>query len=95
MNKDNAKDYLPLVQALADGKQIQSQLGLRLEWRDTNHPDFSMSPEQYRIKPEPKEIWMNRYPNGAHFGPFDSKQDAHWGRANDTAIQVCFREVIE
>jgi hypothetical protein len=26
MNKDNAKDYLPIVQALADGKQIQRRM---------------------------------------------------------------------
>ena len=28
MNKDNAKDYLPLVQALADGKQLQYLLAV-------------------------------------------------------------------
>jgi len=95
MNKDNAKDYLLLVQALADGKAIQSCNWVG-DWQDINgRVDFLMPPANYRIKPEPKEIWMNRYPNGAHFGPFDSKQDAHWGCANDTAIQVCFREVIE
>jgi hypothetical protein len=26
MNKDNAKDFLPIVQALADGKQIQRRM---------------------------------------------------------------------
>lgn len=40
MNKDNAKDYLPLVQALADGKVIQGKF---LDgWRDLNVVSFDM-----------------------------------------------------
>ena len=53
MNKDNAKDYLPLVQALADGKTIQLK---KLDgWSDCERTGFSFPPDQYRIKPEPRE----------------------------------------
>lgn len=55
MNKDNAKDYLPLVQALAEGKVIQLLCGST--WEDTNHPAFNLLPENYRIKPEPEQLW--------------------------------------
>lgn len=96
MNASNAKDYLPLVQALADGRVIQhSPTGASPWWDDAEDLDFTDSPSNYRIKPEPKEIWMNRYPNGVESGPYDSEQEAHRLRANDTSIPVRYREVIE
>ncbi len=52
MNKDNAKDYLPLVQALAEGKQIQ--IRDHGGWHDETNPNFVLEIERYRIKPEPK-----------------------------------------
>jgi hypothetical protein len=54
MNKDNAKDYLPLVQALADGKEIQVK-SMAKEWITcTQDFYFNATPDNYRIKPEPK-----------------------------------------
>ena len=49
MTKDNAKDFLPLVQALAEGKTLQCKYidG----WRDVESPTFDEN-YQYRIKPE-------------------------------------------
>ena len=68
MNKDNAKDYLPLVQALAEGKTIQQRTWTDVnqwEWRDADEVDlFRYNPSDYRIKPEPREIWVV-------VGPFD------------------------
>lgn len=59
MNKDNARLYLPLMQALADGKQIQV-LYYPNDWHDLNKPTFHLPPERYRIKPEPfeAEVWV-------------------------------------
>lgn len=58
MNKQNAKDYLPLVQALADGKTIQLA-GYENNWSDLDCPDFTATPNKHRIKPEPHpaESW--------------------------------------
>ncbi|MCS4234456.1 hypothetical protein [Stenotrophomonas sp. BIGb0135] len=63
MNKDNAKDYLPLVQALADGKVIQwrDHYGV---WRDMEELSYPWPADHYRIKPETKEIWVNQYLDG-------------------------------
>lgn len=59
MNKDNAKDYLPLVQALADGKVIQLHNGVS-DWQDINGSvDFLMPPVNYRIKSEPLVIYAS------------------------------------
>jgi hypothetical protein len=62
MNKGNAKDYLPLVQAMADKKTIQwkSDEGF---WEDIDEIEFCMydDPSCYRIKPEPRtfEMYIN------------------------------------
>jgi hypothetical protein len=54
MNKDNAAQYLPIVQAVADGKTIQFKGNLG-KWEDMDDPAFFQGPESYRIKPEPRE----------------------------------------
>lgn len=51
MNKENAHLYLPLVQALAEGKTIQ--YGLESIWGDVKDPNFLNPPQYYHIKPEP------------------------------------------
>lgn len=56
MNKNDAAQYLPLVQALADGKTLQSNVSGT--WDDIDEPLFQNSPTTYRIKPEPREIWV-------------------------------------
>jgi hypothetical protein len=59
MNKNNAAQFLPLVQALADGKTIQLLHTVR-GWEDAENIDFSCPPESYRIKPDPREFWIYR-----------------------------------
>ena len=104
MNKDNAKDYLPLVQALAEGKAIQYRNAGKEEWRDTSNPKFKMGPEHYRIKPEPREIWVNIYPIGekgtvfthtAHYG-YDSEEEAREAAGNAALeVAVLMRTVFD
>ena len=52
MNKENAHLYLPLIQALADGKTIECQ-NTESTWVNSANPSFHRTPERYRIKPEP------------------------------------------
>jgi hypothetical protein len=59
MNKENAHEFLPLVQALADGKTIQMRDVVSEEitlWYDLDPSDiyFRADPEEYRTKPEPR-----------------------------------------
>ena len=55
MNAENAKDYLPLLQALADGKTIQYKNPYKNEWEETKNLYASVPVSHYRIKPEPRE----------------------------------------
>ncbi len=67
MNKDNARDYLPLVQALAEGKTIQvaeAEFGVKIKWVDIESPEFGLNPSFYRIKPEPKWIRLGLFKQG-------------------------------
>lgn len=97
MNKDNAKDYLPLVQALSEGKVIQGRMAYSGRWRDMPEEfDFSGPAESYRIKPEPREIWVNQW-NGNGYVVFDSEDEAvaHANRYGIGHSTTCYREVIK
>lgn len=55
MNRQQAKELLPIIQAFSEGKTIESRCikGDTSLWSDDNNPDFDEDFE-YRIKPEPK-----------------------------------------
>lgn len=55
MNRNQAKDLLPIIQAYAEGKAIESRCikGDKSLWYDDEDPSFDNDFE-YRIKPKPK-----------------------------------------
>lgn len=94
MNASNAKDYMPLVKALADGKVIQTKTQTG-KWKNLTEVDWLRSVEEYRVRPEPQEFWANRYPDGS-LGPalYFTREDAK-KCATPKSTQVRYREVIE
>jgi hypothetical protein len=56
MNKENAYLYLPLVQALTEGKTVQFEYAKDI-WKSFVNLEFTHSPEKYRIKPEPSRTF--------------------------------------
>ena len=52
MTREQAKELLPIIQAWAEGKNIQFLSDG--EWHDINQADFTCYHDKYRIKPEPK-----------------------------------------
>jgi hypothetical protein len=97
VNLNNAKDYLPLVQGLAEGRVIQykyQKSDKSYAWMDLEScVDFCVPAEFYRIKPEPREIWVNEYPNeiNSAYRSYDlaAAHCLEYGRT------VRYREVIE
>lgn len=73
MTRQEAKELLHIIQAWAEGKNIQFLSDG--EWHDINQADFTCYPDKYRIKPEPKyrpfknqeECW-NEMHNHPDFG---------------------------
>ena len=76
MTREEAKQLLPIIQAFAEGKAIESRCikGYKSLWYDDEDPSFDNDLE-YRLKPEPKylpfknaeECWqemLNHHPFG-------------------------------
>lgn len=53
MNRNQAKELLPIIKAFSEGKTIQYK-SLEGIWEDRDKVSFNCEPECYRIKPEPK-----------------------------------------
>ena len=58
MNRERAKELLPIIEAFANGEDIEYR------WKEvpiwtllTNQPEFNNVVE-YRIKPKPRELWI-------------------------------------
>ncbi len=78
MNRHTAKLFLPLVQALADGKTIRGRASAKHDWvdfEDGEEVDFTDPPDHYQIKPEPFECYMNIYDTGSHIA-WDTREEA-------------------
>ena len=59
MTREEAKEFLPLIQAYAEGKTIQVFDDIDSKWYDTINGkvlncNFMLPVSKYRIKPEPK-----------------------------------------
>lgn len=57
MNRQQAKELLPIIQAFIDGKTIQSKLKIKFEgfedfedWEVDSNPTFNIHLYEYRIK---------------------------------------------
>ena len=82
MNRNQAKELLPIIKAFSEGKAIQQTDGY--DWYDLDDPDFMANGSSYRIKPETKyrpfknadECWqeMQKY---KPFGWLKDKNDGH------------------
>lgn len=55
MDRKQAKELLPIIQAFAEGKEIQAYNPATNEWYDKYEcVNFSAESPKYRIKPKPK-----------------------------------------
>ena len=52
MKRKNAKELLPIIQAFAEGKCVETKTGSG--WVNMENMSFVGKPKSYRIKPEPK-----------------------------------------
>lgn len=66
MTRDEAREFAKVVQAYADGKDVQfRKVNGSCAWSDSVvSPAFDALNCEYRIKPEPREWWI--VPNAAH-----------------------------
>lgn len=62
MNREETKEAIKVMQAYAEGKEIEYRTGN--VWCLCRNPSWSFGDIYYRIKPEPKVIWVNEYEDG-------------------------------
>lgn len=82
MNRNQAKELLPIIKAFSEGKVIQMKT-VDKGWQDILFASFDSNPEDYRIKPEPKyrpfkdadECWQEMLKHQ----PFGWVRDKSWG----------------
>lgn len=52
MNRNQAKEMLPIIQTFAEGKGVETKTGSG--WISIGNMSFAGNPNSYRVKPEPK-----------------------------------------
>ena len=98
MTREEAKEWLPIIQAWAEGKVIET-FGDVMRWVETDNLKFNSSPKFYRIKPERKyrpfetkeECWnemLKHQPFGWLREKANKKEMVHIGRIYDISDDV-------
>ena len=87
MNRKEAKELMPIIQAFAEGKTIQYYDSLIdiADWEDCENPNFENLTYEFRIKPEPtyrpfkdaEECWQEMQKHQP-FGWVKDKKDEHY-----------------
>ena len=110
MNRKEIKSFLPILQAFADGKEIECRE--EDEWYRVLEICNEMNPQDYRIKPEPKyrpfknaeECWqemLKHQPFGYTYDRFNNIRDsitkvATTGVSYDSpTVVISFEEVFD
>ncbi len=92
MNRERCKELLPIMQAFADGKDIEYMSGSGA-WIACPSPSWSIS-NNYRIKPEPKTGWINVYTGKLVSNIHSTKNDADDNATHKrvACIQITYTE---
>ena len=96
MDRARAKELLPIIQAFADGKNIQ-YLDHSKRWSDCicGHVSF-YADDTYRIKPEPEVIYVRIYSDGSgEFGNVSRSKEEFDTYSYYPSVIKKFIEVIE
>ena len=100
ITREQAKELLPILQAFAEGKQIQDKIEGVTDWVDTDEINFEYEGQKikHRIKPEPKyrpfesqeECWreMHKHPDFGWVAAQDSKVIYHINIVGDGYIHI-------
>jgi hypothetical protein len=98
MDRERAKELLPIIQAFAEGRAIQWRASLYDPWITIDClGDISLAEGfEYRIKPEPtkpREWWINEY--ASRMDAYDSREWADLYAGPDRIRCVHVREVLD
>ena len=91
---------IAVMQAAKEGKAIQRRYRTHpvtdVYWKDTPKPDWNWTSFDYRVKPEPRRVWVNMYCNRMGFAHASREQaDANADAGIYRVECVEFVEVME
>ena len=91
----NTKEKIEVMQALEDGKAIfERPLCHGGVWKKCEYPSWNWGNHEYKVKEEPREIWVNVYDNGDYMQIHNSEFDAA-GCISEGGKTLKFREVMD
>lgn len=97
MANEHETNIIAVTQAFLDGKKIQVRnWGSDGGWDCATEPCWNWDLYEYRVNPEPREVWVNVYPGGlGNCGLYPTKEAADKNAVIDRLECVKFREVID
>lgn len=76
MNRERMKELLPVMQAFADGKEIEYKYKTKKDdWNAIADPNW-MDDYDYRVKPVLREYWIILYPSGLPYNTYETENFA-------------------
>lgn len=96
MINDKIKQMIKVMQAYLDGEEVEF-FGYDNTWWPVDEDCPWNGVYQYRIKPKPKDIWVNEYnQDGSVYAVYSSSEAAKGAAGVNVARKaVHYREVIE
>jgi hypothetical protein len=97
-------EKIRVMQAYEDGAEIESRAaGVAGKWYASDKPAWNWFDREYRVKPKPKEIWVNeyddpsaRYTTGTAVFIYSTRKLAvESAGANCPRVAVKYREVLD
>ena len=88
-------EKIGVMLAAYSGDPVQVSRDGKSHWTDCPEPKWDWGAFTYRIKPTPRELWVNEYPSGTCSG-HATKERAIAAKSSATLRPpVLYREVIE
>mgnify|MGYP006354818461 FL=1 len=97
-------EMISCLQAYKEGKQVERKMkGVPMaKWylcETSQHFAFNFDDYEYRVKREPREVWVNEFDDGSMSEPFqtaeDAVSDAAWWNQYRCIKTIKFREVLD
>ena len=98
MTPEELRHAAEVLLAAADGKQIQKRIINDRKWFEEDSPDFDFNAFKFRIKPEPRECWVNFYTSKtgyAHSTKAEAQEQGEQGSCEPETIAIHMREVMD
>jgi hypothetical protein len=93
MTRDETIAAIAVMQAFVDGKDIEARFRRDDEWASCEWPTWRFDLGQFRIKPEPRVIYVNEYDSDLSATHHMSEPSARVNATSDRNHQV--RKFIE